>query len=279
MDYEITIAGVPLDRPRIMGILNVTPDSFSDGGRFDHLDAAVAHARQMKADGADIIDIGGESTRPGSDPVSLDDELARVIPVIERLAAEGLGPLSIDTRKSQVMSAAVKAGAAIINDVSALSYDPKALTVAAAFKVPVILMHAQGDPKTMQDAPTYSDVVAEVFGYLQERIAACEAAGIGRDLIIADPGIGFGKTLDHNLALLANLVRFRELDVPLLLGASRKRFISMIDPDAPADQRIGGSLAAVAVGVRADVQLFRVHDVKETAQFLAISDAISSNRQ
>ncbi len=279
MTAATEIAGVPLDRPRIMGILNVTPDSFSDGGKYNHLDTAFAHAVQLKADGADILDVGGESTRPGSDPVPVQEELARVIPVIERLTAEGLGPVSIDTRKVAVMRGAVEAGATLINDVSALTYDPNAVEVAASLDVPVILMHAQGDPKTMQEAPAYDDVVGEVLSYLAGRVATCERAGIVRSKIIADPGIGFGKSLAHNLALLANLQRFHDLDVPLLLGASRKRFIGAIDADASPEQRLGGSLAAVAAGLVAGVQLYRVHDVKETAQFLAVSGAIAANRR
>ncbi len=273
------IAGVPLDRPRIMGILNVTPDSFSDGGHFAALDAAIEHARAMKAAGADFIDVGGESTRPGSDIVPLDKELVRVIPVIEHLVAAGLGPVSIDTRKSDVMRAAVNAGAALINDVSALSYDPKAMATVASLNVPVVLMHAQGDPKTMQDDPHYNDVVEEVFAYLASRIEACEGAGLGRANIIADPGIGFGKTLAHNLDLLANLKRFADLGVPLLLGASRKSFIGKVDDGASVDARLGGSLAAAASGLAAGVNIFRVHDVRETVQFLAVSGAIAANRR
>jgi len=273
-----TLCGLALDRPRIMGILNATPDSFSDGGRFDKIEAALEHAREMKAAGADIIDVGGESTRPGSDEVPAGEELDRVIPVIERLIAEGLGPVSVDTRKADVMREAAKAGAALINDVSALTYDTDALDAVAVSRLPVVLMHAQGDPKTMQDAPHYDDVVGEVRAYLAQRISACEAAGISRDKIIVDPGIGFGKTLEHNLTLLANLGAFTDLG-PVLLGASRKSFIGKIDAGADADMRIGGSLAAVARALPQGVKLFRVHDVRETAQFLNVFHEIMRNRK
>jgi len=259
-----------------MGILNVTPDSFSDGGRFDKIEAALEHAREMKAAGADIIDVGGESTRPGSDEVPADKELDRVIPVIERLVAEGLGPVSVDTRKAATMREAAMAGAALINDVSALTYDTDALDAVATSGLPVVLMHAQGDPKTMQDDPHYDDVVAEVRSYLAQRISACEAAGISRDKIVVDPGIGFGKALEHNLTLLANLGAFTDLG-PVLLGASRKSFIGKIDAGADAYMRIGGSLATVAHALHQGVKLFRVHDVQETAQFLKVFREIMRN--
>jgi len=274
-----TICGLDLSRPRIMGILNVTPDSFSDGGRFDRLDAAMAHARAMKNAGAAIIDVGGESTRPGAADVSVDEELSRVIPVIERLVAEGLGPVSVDTRKAVVMANAASVGAAMINDVSALTHDESAVAAAAASGLPVVLMHAQGDPRTMQDAPTYDDVVADVRDYLSARVEACIAAGIAKDKIIVDPGIGFGKTLAHNLALLAHLDAFEGLGSTVLLGASRKSFIAKIDEGADAGDRLGGSLAAVAAGLAQGVKLFRVHDVPETAQFLAVSGEIMRNRK
>jgi len=274
-----SLCGLSLDRPRIMGILNVTPDSFSDGGRFVDVEAAVAHARAMKAAGANIIDVGGESTRPGADEVPVDEELARVIPVIERLVAEGLGPVSVDTRKAVVMTAAARAGASLINDVTALTFDEDALKAAAESGLPVVLMHAQGDPKTMQQDPHYDDVVVEVRDYLKTRIAECESAGIDRNKIVIDPGIGFGKTLEHNLTLMANLDVFEGLGCPLLLGASRKSFIQKIDEDAGAEQRLGGSLAAVAAGLSQGVKLFRVHDVPETAQFIRVSLEIMRNRK
>lgn len=274
-----TLCGLSLDRPRLMGILNVTPDSFSDGGRFVAVETAVAHARAMKAAGADFIDVGGESTRPGADEVSVDEECARVIPVIQRLVAEGLAPVSIDTRKAPVMTAAVRAGAALINDVTALTFDEGALAAAAESGLPVVLMHARGDPKTMQKNPRYGDVVGEVQAHLAARIAACEAVGIARNKIAIDPGIGFGKTLEHNLTLMANLDAFDELGCPLLLGASRKSFIQKIDEGAGADDRLGGSLAAVAAGLSQGVKLFRVHDVAETAQFIRVSAEIMRNRK
>jgi len=274
-----TLCGLRLNQPRLMGILNVTPDSFSDGGQYADTAAAVGHARAMKAAGADLIDVGGESTRPGADEVPVDEELGRVIPVIESLVAEGLGPVSIDTRKAQVMTAAARAGAALINDVSALTHDADALRSAAATGLPVVLMHAQGDPKTMQAAPAYDDVVAEVHGYLHRRIEDCEEAGIKRSRIVIDPGIGFGKTLDHNLALLANLDQFADLGCPLLLGASRKSFIAKIDPGADPAHRLGGSLAALAAGLDQGVMIYRVHDVSETAQFLGVFSEIIRNRK
>ncbi|NWG47384.1 MAG: dihydropteroate synthase, partial [Alphaproteobacteria bacterium] len=217
-----------------MGILNVTPDSFSDGGRFASRQAALARARAMKAEGADWIDVGGESTRPGADPVPEAEELGRVIPVIGDLIAEGLGPVSIDTRKAAVMAAAVAAGAGLVNDVSALTHDRESLRVVAGLKCPVVLMHAKGDPRTMQDAPSYDDVVAEVAAFLEARRAAAIEAGVPAEAIWLDPGIGFGKTLAHNLALLRALPRLARLGSPLLLGASRKRMIAALDREGPA---------------------------------------------
>jgi dihydropteroate synthase len=262
-----------------MGILNVTPDSFSDGGRFADVESALAHARAMKAAGADFIDVGGESTRPGAAEVPVDEELARVLPVIERLRAEGLGPISVDTRKARVMREAATAGADLINDVSALTFDPGALPAAAETGLPVVLMHAQGTPETMQKDPRYKDAVAEVHAYLADRIAACVSAGIGKDKIVIDPGIGFGKTLQHNLELLANLARFDDLGCPLLLGASRKSFIQKIEEGAGPDDRLGGSLAAAAAGLEQGVKLFRVHDVAESAQFIRVWLEIMRNRK
>ncbi len=276
---DAVLCGLTLDAPRLMGILNVTPDSFSDGGRYLDLDAAIAHARAMKAAGADLIDVGGESTRPGADDVPVEEELARVILVIERLVADGLGPVSVDTRKAQVMREAARAGAGLINDVSALTFDPKALTAAAETGLPIVLMHAQGDPRTMQKAPHYDDVVGEVRGFLEARIAACEAVGIPKAKIVIDPGIGFGKTLQHNLDLLAGLDALSALGCPVLLGASRKSFIAKIDEGADADHRLGGSLAAVAVGLAQGVVLYRVHDVSQTAQFIAVWNEINRNRK
>ncbi len=259
--------------PILMGILNVTPDSFSDGGRFLDVAAAVAHAGQMIAGGAGIIDIGGESTRPGAAPVGIDEELARVIPVVTALKDCG-APLSIDTRHSQVMRAALDAGASIINDVSALTADPDSLAVAAGSDARVVLMHAQGDPRTMQDSPRYMDVVAEVYDYLAQRIGACQRAGIDTGRLIVDPGIGFGKTLEHNLTLLRDLRRFHPLGCPILVGASRKSFLSRLSGGASADARLPGSLAAALAAIHQGVHILRVHDVAETRQALAVWQAI-----
>ncbi|MBO0763845.1 MAG: dihydropteroate synthase [Hyphomicrobiaceae bacterium] len=264
------IAGVALDRPRIMGVVNVTPDSFSDGGRWLDPEAAVAHGLQLEAEGADILDIGGESTRPGAEPIGVNEELRRVIPVIAALARQVRVPISIDTRNAEVMRRAADAGARVINDVAALGYDPKALHVAAEAGLPVVLMHAQGDPRTMQLDPRYDDVVLDVYDWLEARIANCGAAGIGRERVIVDPGIGFGKTLDHNLALLASLSVFHGLGCPILLGASRKSFISRLCGGAPASERLPGSLAAALTGAAQGVQIVRVHDVAATRQALMV---------
>ncbi len=264
------LAGLALDRPRIMGIVNVTPDSFSDGGRLGSVEAAVAHALKLADEGADILDIGGESTRPGSDAVALDEELRRVIPVIEGLRGKTDQLISIDTRKAEVMKRAAAAGADILNDVSALTHDPKALDVAAESGLPVMLMHAQGDPKTMNDNPQYSDVVLDVFDFLERRIQACEAAGIPKARIVADPGIGFGKHLHHNVAVMAGLSLYHGLGVPLLLGASRKKMIGQICDVPDPNNRVPGSLATVLAGAGQGVQIFRVHDVAETRQALMV---------
>jgi dihydropteroate synthase len=264
------IAGLALDRPRIMGIVNVTPDSFSDGGRWLDPGAAVAHGLRLEAEGADIIDIGGESTRPGAEPVGLDEELGRVIPVIQALAKKVRVPISIDTRNAHVMRRAADAGARIVNDVAALGYDPDSMRVAADRGLPVVLMHAQGDPRTMQVDPRYDDVVLDVYDWLEARIAACEAAGIGRARIIVDPGIGFGKTLDHNLELLGSLSIFHGLGCPVMLGASRKSFIGRLCGGVQAADRMPGSVAAALVGVAQGVQIVRVHDVAATRQALAV---------
>ncbi len=262
-------AGLGLARPTLMGIVNVTPDSFSDGGLYDETEGAVAHAAELASEGAEIVDIGGESTRPGSDAVADDDELSRVVPVLEELKGSP-AVISIDTRKSTVARAAAKAGAKILNDVSALTYDPACLDVAAEEGLDVVLMHAQGVPKTMQDNPTYDDVVLEVFDYLESRIEACEAAGIGRARIAADPGLGFGKTLAHNLALLANLSLFHGLGVPLLVGASRKRFIGGLGQGKEPKSREPGSHAAAIASAAQGVQILRVHDVAGSRQALAV---------
>ena len=268
------IANMTLEAPRIMGVVNVTPDSFSDGGLHATTGAAIAHARKLVGEGADILDIGGESTRPGSDPVGAEEEGARILPVIEGLNNSD-AILSADTRKSAIMRQAA-AGAHILNDVSALSYDSESLRIAAETGLPVVLMHALGDPKTMQDSPEYEDVALEVFDYLSERIEACGRAGIEAKKIIADVGIGFGKTLEHNLELLNVLSLFHGLGVALLLGASRKRFIGTLAGEPDASARAPGSIAAALCGVSQGIQIVRVHDVAATRQALTIWKAINA---
>jgi dihydropteroate synthase len=255
----------------VWGILNLTPDSFSDGGRFLETGAALSHARRLIADGADVLDIGAESTRPGAEPVDEATELARVIPLIEALA--GTVPLSIDTTKPAVARAAVEAGASIWNDVTALSA-PGACETAAELGCQVVLMHMQGEPRTMQHAPRYADVVGEVEAFLLARADAAQAVGVARDRIWLDPGIGFGKTLQHNLSLLAALPRLVAHGYPILLGASRKRFIAAIDR-GQADERLGGSIAAALAGAAGGAAAVRVHDVRETVQALKVAAALS----
>lgn len=262
------------DAPRIMGILNVTPDSFSDGGLFLKPEAAVMQARLMAA-GADIIDVGGESTRPGAAEVAVEDEVARTAPVIAALRDGGLDlPISIDTRKSEVAHAALAAGASWVNDVTALRFDPAMAGAVARAGVPVILMHSVATPATMQDDPQYDDVLLDVYDALAARVAEAVAAGIPRGRIAVDPGIGFGKTLAHNLALLARLSLFHGLGLPVLLGASRKRFIGTIGAEAEAARRMPGSLAVALHGVAQGVQMIRVHDVAETRQALSLWRAV-----
>ena len=262
-------AGFAFTRPLIMGIVNVTPDSFSDGGLYDTTEGAIVHAAELAKDGADIVDVGGESTRPGSDAVEEGEELSRVIPVLEGLA--GLrAAVSIDTRKASVARAAAKVGVKIFNDVSALTYDRESLAAAAETGLSVILMHAKGEPKTMQDDPRYDDVALEVYDYLALRIEAAEAAGIDRSRIAADPGIGFGKTLAHTLTLLANLSLLHGLGVPLLVGASRKRFISGVAGGETPQSREAGSFAVALVAAAQGAQILRVHDVAGTRQALSV---------
>lgn len=258
-----------------MGVVNATPDSFSDGGRFLDGESAVAHGLTLAEEGAHILDIGGESTRPGAETVTDEEELARVLPAIEGLVKATSAQLSIDTRKPGVAAAAVAASAQIWNDVSALTYAPESLEVAAGLDCSIVLMHAQGDPATMQDDPQYDDVVEDVYAFLARRIEACVAAGVSEDRLVVDPGIGFGKTLAHNLALMARLDRFLALGRPVLLGASRKRFIAALDRDGPADERLGGSVAAVLSGFSRGASIFRVHDVAATRQALAVAGAVS----
>jgi dihydropteroate synthase len=262
-------AGLAFTRPLITGIVNVTPDSFSDGGVYDTTEGAIVHAAELASAGADIVDVGGESTRPGSDAVEEDEELSRVLPVLEGL--NGLhAAISIDTRKASVARAAAKTGATIFNDVSALTYDKGSLAAAAETGLSVILMHAKGEPKTMQDDPRYDDVVLEVYDYLAGRIAAAEAVGIPRSHIAADPGVGFGKTLAHTLELLANLSLLHGLGVPLLVGASRKRFISGVSGGETPQSREPGSFAVALVAAAQGAQILRVHDVAGTKQALSV---------
>ncbi len=270
-------------RTLIMGVLNITPDSFSDGGKFEKYDIALAHARQMIADGADLIDIGGESSRPFSDPVSVETEIKRTIPVIEKLARETAVPLSIDTTKAVVAEAALKAGAAVINDISALRSDPAMAPLAADAGVPVILMHMQGTPKTMQKAPAYSDVTAEVMDFLRTAADKAGQQGISPSKILVDPGIGFGKTVEHNLTLIKNLNRFHSLGLPLIIGTSRKAFIRKIiagdagkdlDPALPVVETGTGATVAAAILNGADI--VRVHDVAGAVIVAKITDAIKN---
>ncbi len=268
--------GLTMDRPRIMGILNVTPDSFSDGGLFLRPEAALMQARKMAA-GADILDIGGESTRPGAVEVLADEETARTAPVISALRDGGLDiAISIDTRKAAVAGAAFAAGATILNDVTALQFDPAMAGVAAASGCPVILMHSIATPETMQADPHYDDVLLDVYDALAARLAEAIAAGIPCDKLAIDPGIGFGKTLQHNLTLLARLSLFHNLGVPVLLGASRKRFIGTISAEADAQKRLPGSLAVALAGVAQGMQMIRVHDVSETRQALSLWQAATT---
>jgi len=262
--------------PTLWGVVNATPDSFSDGGRHDAPDAGSAHALRLAEEGAGVLDIGGESTRPGARTVPDTEEAARVLPVIGRLAGKTGARISIDTRKPAVARAAVAAGASIWNDVSALGYAPESLETAADLACDVVLMHAQGPPETMQDAPRYDDVVDEVIAFLERRMAAAAGAGVAEARIVLDPGIGFGKTVDHNVALLRNLERLVALGRPVLLGASRKRFIAALDRDGPAEERLGGSIAAAMRGAAAGCAHLRVHDVAATRQALAVRGAIAA---
>ncbi|WP_421200307.1 dihydropteroate synthase [Aeromonas enteropelogenes] len=257
-----------LDRPHVMGILNVTPDSFSDGGNFTQLERAMTHARQMVADGATLIDIGGESTRPGAPDVSEQEELDRVIPIVERLVRECNVMISLDTSKAAVMREGCKAGAHLINDVRALQ-EPGALLVAAEADVPVCLMHMQGQPRTMQVEPHYDDLLEEVKAFFDERIAVCEAAGIGREKLLLDPGYGFGKTLAHNYQLLAEQRGLLEYGLPLLVGMSRKSMIGNLLA-RPVDERLAGSLACALIGMQQGARIIRVHDVRETMDALRV---------
>ena len=264
-----------LDRPRVMGIVNATPDSFSGGGACFDVEAVVAHGLRLAEEGADVLDIGGESTRPGAQEVPVEEELRRVVPVIERLARETALPLSIDTSKPEVMRAAVAAGAGMLNDVYGLRREG-ALDAAAELGVPVVLMHMLGEPRSMQDAPEYDDVVGEVHRFLAERIFAAEMAGIARRNIVVDPGFGFGKTTQHNLQLLAQLRRFTELGVPVLAGLSRKRSIGELTSRSDPRERVAGSVAAHLIAAQHGATILRVHDVAATVDALKVWNAVAA---
>lgn len=260
-----------------MGILNLTPDSFSDGGLFINTDSAINHVKQMINDGAQIIDVGGESTRPGATEVSVDEECQRVIPLIKSIRGISDIPISIDTSKTEVMQQAISAGASMINDVNALQ-EEGAVELAAKLNVPVCIMHMQGKPRTMQHTPEYKDVVQEVKGFLKDRVDACVKAGIKRSNIIIDPGFGFGKTLEHNLTLFKHLADFKKLSVPLLVGVSRKSMIGTILNNAPADERLHGSVALATLAAWMDTNILRVHDVKATADALKLCMAVKNTK-
>jgi len=284
MDFDTTpyldCAGrrLPLNRTSIMGVLNLTPDSFSDGGRYGSVGAAVDAALRMVADGAHIIDVGGESTRPGSQSVDVSEELGRVIPVIEQLVASCDVPISVDTSKPEVMRAAIGAGAGMVNDVRALAANG-ALSAVADSNVAVCLMHMQGMPETMQHSPDYAEVVNEVQRFLAERMLAAEFAGIERKRMVVDPGFGFGKTLQHNLALLAQLERFEELECPLLVGLSRKSMLGAITGEDDPGRRLSASVAAALIAVQHGARIVRVHDVAATADALAVWSAVAPLRR
>jgi len=268
-----SFAGLSLDKPRLFGVINVTPDSFSDGGEALALSEALKRGRAMLDDGADILDVGGESTRPGAEPVSAEEERARVVPVVKGLSEMG-ALVSIDTRRAEVMAAAIDAGAGVVNDVTALTGDQDSLGLVADRGVAVVLMHMQGEPGSMQENPQYENAAEDVFGTLKARFEACEEAGILRHRIAVDPGIGFGKTVDHNLEILNRLDIYRGLGLPVLLGVSRKSFIAKLSRGEAPKDRVPGSLAAVLAAWAQGVRMFRVHDVAETRQALAVAQAI-----
>ncbi len=274
-DKVASFAGLTLERPRIMGVINVTPDSFSDAGEALKPEDAIERGRAMLDAGADILDVGGESTRPGADPVDAGEEMARVLPVVKGLSELG-ALVSIDTRRAEVMKAAIEAGAKIVNDVTALTGDPESPGVVAESGLPVVLMHMQGEPGTMQKNPQYGDAAVEVFDYLKQRVAESGAAGIETSRIAVDPGIGFGKTVAHNLDILNRLDLYRNLGPPVLIGVSRKSFIGKLSRDEPPKDRVPGSIAAQLAAFSQGVRLFRVHDVAETRQSLDIWQAIEA---
>lgn len=261
------------ERTHIMGVLNVTPDSFSDGGKFLNLEKAVSHGVKMAEEGADIIDIGGESTRPGSQPVSLEEETKRVIPVVETLAKKIQIPISIDTYKSQIARQALDAGAEMINDISGLRFDSDMPELVAKYNLPVIIMHIKGTPQNMQENPYYENVIKEIIDYFEERINFADSAGIKEENIILDPGIGFGKRFEDNLAILKNLKEFKKLDRPILVGLSRKSFIGKI-LDLPVEERLEGSLGALAYSIIQGANIARVHDIKESVRVAKVVDTI-----
>lgn len=268
------VAGLDMGRPQVMGVLNITPDSFSDGGVHFGVDAACSSARQMVGHGATILDVGGESTRPGAARVDIAEEIARTEPVVAAIRAETEALISIDTRKAPVARAVLARGAGLVNDVSGFTHDPALAPLCAQAGVPVCVMHMQGEPGTMQDDPHYDDVLLDVYDFLAGQIAMLEAQGIPRARILADPGIGFGKTLDHNLILLRNLSLFHGLGCPLLLGVSRKRFIGTVGRAPQADARAPGSIAVALAGLAQGAQVIRVHDVGETMQALRLWNAV-----
>jgi dihydropteroate synthase len=262
----------------IMGILNVTPDSFFDGGKYINFKKAVERGLQIAEEGADLIDIGGESTRPGAEPVSVDEELKRVIPVIESLSKKINIPISIDTYKAKVAEEAINAGATIINDISGLRFDPQMPYIAAKYDTPVVIMHIKGTPKNMHINPVYDALIPEITEYLRNSIVIAKNAGVKENNIIIDPGIGFGKKPEHNLLIIKNLKEFANLGKPILIGVSRKSFIGKILDDAPAEQRLEGTMAAVAVSIINGANIVRVHDVKETVKVVKVVDAIRFGR-
>jgi dihydropteroate synthase len=277
MPIPSSFAGLPLDRPLIMGVVNVTPDSFSDGGDFAEREAAIAQALRLKQEGADIIDVGGESARPGAAPIDPAEEIRRVVPVVDSLARAG-AVVSIDTRRTTVMRAALAAGAAIVNDITALS-DDGAIATVAEHNAAAILMHMQGEPATMQHEPHYDDVVEEVATYLEARIAACVAGGVPRERLAIDPGIGFGKApTTHNLEILRHLERFVRTGLPILIGVSRKMFIGVLSRNEPPKERLPGSLAAALWAVQHGAHILRVHDVAATRQALAVWMALAQSK-
>jgi dihydropteroate synthase len=276
-DYKINCRGNVLDlgsRTHIMGILNVTPDSFSDGGLYNDATKAFVRAREMAAEGADIIDIGGESTRPGAEPLSEEEELRRIIPIIEHLAAELTVPISVDTYKATVAKKALGAGASIVNDISGLRFSPDMANIAADYGAAVVIMHIKGTPGSMQQNPVYDDVVADVMSYLEEGIAIAVKAGVDSEKILIDPGIGFGKTLEHNLTLLRRLDEFRSLGRPIVLGTSRKKFIGTILGIPVPEQRVEGTAPTLALGIERGACIVRVHDVARMAQVVRMTDAV-----